>query len=99
MVRYEVTVEVAPAHAPRFERYMREKHIPEILATGCFAEIRFDRGDGGAYRTSYAAASRADVERYLAEHTAAFRADFQAHFPEGVRATRETWTDVEAWRR
>ena len=99
MVRYEVVVDVAPALAESFERYMRTKHIPEILATGCFDEIRFERGDGGRFRTAYAAAARAGVERYLAEHTAAFRADFQAHFPEGVAAAREVWTELEAWAR
>ncbi len=99
MVRYEVIVTAVPELADRFEQYMRRKHIPEILATGCFAEIAFQRGDGGRFRTSYAAHSRGEVERYLADHTAAFRADFMAHFPAGVTAEREIWTDVEEWPR
>lgn len=99
MVWYEVVVDAAPELAERFEAYMRRKHIPEILATGCFAEIRFQRGDGARFRTTYAAASPEDLERYLADHTAAFRADFRDHFPEGVSAVREVWNDIEAWTR
>ena len=99
MVRYEVVVDATPELAGRFEAYMRRKHIPAILATGCFAEIRFQRGDGGRFRTTYAAAGREDLERYLADHTAAFRADFLDHFPEGVGAVREVWSDLEVWTR
>jgi hypothetical protein len=78
----------------RFEEYFRAKHIPEILATGCFTDIRFDRGDNGAYRTVYHAATRADLERYLTEQTARFRADFSAHFPDGVTPSREVWEEL-----
>lgn len=97
MVHYEVTVEAVPALADALERYMRGTHIPEILATGCFAAIRLQRGDGGRFRTDYAASSRADLDRYLDEHAAPFRADFQARFPDGVSVAREVWTDLEAW--
>lgn len=97
MVHYEVVVDAEPGVTARFEAYMCEKHIPEILATGCFTEIRLQRGDGGRFRTVYSAESRADLERYLTDHTAAFRADFTAHFPDGVSAAREVWTDLKAW--
>ena len=83
----------------RFELYFRSKHIPEILATGCFTDIRFDRSDAGAYRTVYHAESRADLERYLTEHTTRFRADFTAHFPDGVTPSREVWTELQSWGR
>ena len=99
MVRYEVVVQAAAELSEKLEEYMRRKHIPEILATGCFIRIVFQRGEGSRFRTSYTAETRADLERYLAHHTAEFRSDFQAHFPRGVAATREIWTDVEEWSR
>jgi hypothetical protein len=95
--RYEVVVTVREDLRERFEQYFRTKHIPEILATGCFTEIRFDRSDTGAFRTVYHAVARADLERYLSEHTARFRADFSAHFPDGVTPTREVWTELQSW--
>ena len=92
MVAYEVTVEVEPPLADRFLAYMREHHLPAILATGCFRGIRFEQASATRWRSAYLAASRADLDRYLDEHTAAMRADFQAHFPTGATVTRETWT-------
>lgn len=97
MQSYEVTVEVAPEVEAAFVAYMRGKHIPEILATGCFAAIRFEAAGPGRYRTRYEAAGTEDLERYLARHTEAFRMDFAAHFPEGCRPSRETWELLQAW--
>ncbi len=98
MVSYEVTVDVEPKIAEAFEHYMRGKHIPEILATGCFRAIEFQRASPTRFRTSYRAASQADLDRYLAEHTARFREDFLEHFPEGAVPHREVWSLREAWR-
>ena len=97
-VGYEVTLEVAPELVEAVLRELVERHIPDILATGCFAAIRLERA-GGRIRTRYEAAHRADLDRYLAEHTARFRTDFMARFPAGVRPAREVWQGVGEWRR
>jgi hypothetical protein len=97
MIAYEVTAEVEEGLAAAYERYMREKHVPEVLATGCFFAAEFARSSPGRYRTSYLARSQADLDRYLGAHTARLRADFAAHFPEGVSLSREVWTTVERW--
>ena len=97
MLSYEVRVEVREDLAVAFERYMAGKHLPEILATGCFQAIRFERGEGGAFRSRYEAASRQDLDRYLSEHAPHFRADFLAHFPEGCAVSREVLELVEAF--
>lgn len=97
MVVYEVSVTVEPALVEPFEQYMRRKHIPEILATGCFTRIRFERATGTRYRTSYEAETQGDVDRYLTEHTARLREDFLATFPAGATASREIWTSLQSW--
>lgn len=97
MTRYEVTLDVSTADPAALEQYMRDRHIPQIFATGCFHEIRFDRASPTLFRTTYHAARQANLDRYLAEHAAHFRADFAAHFPDGVTALREVWTEVEDW--
>lgn len=94
MVSYEVRVEVREDLRPAFERYMTGKHLPEILATGCFTAIRFERAEEGAFRTRYEAETKAGLDRYLQDHTPHFRADFMAHFPEGCAVTREVWDEV-----
>ena len=96
-VLYEVTLQVEPALAPAVEHYMRTHHIPVILRSGCFYNIRFDQGSPGRFRTSYRAHSPAELERYLQDHAPALRAEFQAEFPSGVTLTREIWTARQEW--
>ncbi len=98
MTIYEVTVDVEPGLADAFTRYMLERHLPEILATGCFRAIRFERAAEGRYRARYEAEDPGGLERYLGLHTARFRADFTAHFPSGCMASRELWEAVETFR-
>ena len=97
MIRYEVTLDVDPARVSGVAEYMRDVHIPEIFATGCFRAIRFERASATRLRTSYVAVRAADLEHYLQQHAPALRAAFQARFPSGVSVTRETWTDVAVW--
>jgi Domain of unknown function (DUF4286) len=97
MIAYEVTSQVEESLVGRFEQYMRETHIPEVLATGCFQAAVFARSSPGRYRTSYVAGAQADLDRYLERHTAGLRSDFAAHFPKGVSLSREVWVAVERW--
>lgn len=98
MIRYEVSLTPGPgADRAALERYMRATHIPDVLATGCFTGAAFATDGEGRVRTTYLAASRADLERYLARHAAQLRADFAAHWGEGVAASRAVWEDLETW--
>jgi hypothetical protein len=97
MVTYEVTTLVPPHLVEAYERYMRERHIPEILNTGCFKGAVLTRSAPGRYRIRYEARNDGDLERYLAEHAPRLRADFGAHFPDGVTVSREVWVAVQAW--
>jgi len=97
MIRYEVVLEVDPTRAAAVAEYMRDVHVPEIFATGCFRSIRFERSSPTRLRASYAAQRAGDLEEYLRNHAPALRAAFQARFPDGVAAVRETWTEVAVW--
>jgi hypothetical protein len=99
MITYEVNVEVEPYLADGYQRYMVLKHIPEILETGCFAAIAFERSAPGRFRTRYQAADQEGLDRYLEDHTQRFREDFLRHFPEGTIVRRETWESLERWSR
>ena len=97
MISYEVTLQVQPALAPAVEEFMRQSHIPEIFATGCFQRIRFSLASAGRYRTSYQADTQADLDRYLRDHAPRFQGDFIKRFSEGVTVTRETWVQRQVW--
>jgi hypothetical protein len=94
---YEVTAVVELELAEGWERYMRERHIPDVLATGCFTGASLARASGGRYLIRYHLASGADLERYLAQAAPALRAEFAARYPGGVALTRETWETVQEW--
>jgi hypothetical protein len=97
MPNYEVTLEVDPARAGEMEGYMRTEHIPDILRTGCFSRITFERSDSGRFRTRYEAASREALDAYFRDHAEHMRQDFRRRFPQGVVPSREVWTEVERW--
>jgi len=94
---YEVTAVVEVELADGWERYMRERHIPDVLASGCFTRASLARASGGRYLIRYHLATRADLERYLAQAAPALRAEFTARYPGGVALTRETWELVQEW--
>lgn len=91
-----MTLVAAPALRDALERYMREEHVAEVLATGCFTGAHFDRTPDG-FRTSYLATSRARLDEYLDRHAPALRDAFARHFPEGVTATRQVLETLRRW--
>jgi hypothetical protein len=97
MIRYEVTATVRDDLRSRYEVFMRERHIPDVLLTGLFAGAHFLRADDGRFRARYDLVDRPALERYLANHATRLRADFLAHFPEGVELERVVWSDLLAW--
>lgn len=97
MIAYEVIVDVDEELAEKYIAHMRDRHIPAILATGCFAHAELDRAKETRFRQRYLAASLADLERYLEAHAPALRKDYDRHFPTGTRLTREIWEEVGRW--
>ena len=97
MVTYEVTTSVESHLVEAYERYMRQVHIPDLLATACFHGAAFARSESGRYRVRYEAPSQADLDRYFATHAARLREDFASHFPQGVTVSREVWVGIQVW--
>jgi hypothetical protein len=97
MVIYEITALVRADLCASFEPHMRERHIPELLATGAFAGATLGRAESGRYRVWYEARDRVALDRYLAEHAPGLRRRFAEAFPAGVEIAREDWAVLEAW--
>ncbi len=89
-------LECSAATAPELERWMRNTHIPEILATGCFQAIHFDAAED-RFRTVYQTTAQDQLDRYLSDHAERLRADFRQRFPAGVAVSRETWRQLQSW--
>jgi Domain of unknown function (DUF4286) len=97
MVTYEVTTMVEPPHVEAYEQYLRQVHIPQILATGCFQGAALTRSAPGRYRVRYESPTQSDLDRYLETHAARLREDVASHFPQGVSVTREVWVAIQTW--
>ena len=97
MVTYEVTAMVEMRLVEAYERYMREHHIPDVLASGCFQSAVFTRATPGHYRMRYEAPSDEELQRYLAVYAPGLRRQFASCFPEGVTLSREVWTAIQSW--
>jgi inhibitor of KinA sporulation pathway (predicted exonuclease) len=97
MISYEVTVDVEESLVERYVAYMRTRHIPAILATGCFAHAELNRAQETRFRQRYLANSLGDLERYLEKHAPGLRGDFAAEFPTGTNLTRQIWEEIERW--
>jgi hypothetical protein len=98
MVTYEVTAEVTPEVVATFESFMRETHIPDVMATGAFESATLTRSAEGRYRMRYEARDAEAIDRYLSDHASRLREDFQARLPSGIALSREIWTTLAHWR-
>ncbi len=98
MVTYEITAEVDADLAPRFEAYMIEHHITDVLETRYFTSAVFSRS-GERYRIRYQANHLSKIDEYLEMRAPMLRADLLQEFPTGIRLSREIWevlTEIEA---
>ena len=80
MISYNVTVNIDNSVHEEWLEWMKSKHIPDVVGTGCFTEgnifrILVNEESGISYSVQYSAASMDDVNRYLKEHAEALRND------------------------
>ncbi len=100
MILYNVSVFVDEAIADEWLSWMKDRHIPDVMLTGCFTSYRIRRildpvtsGRAG-FNIQYAASTREDYERYRDEHAAALQADHTNRYAGRVEATRQLLDDA-----
>lgn len=98
MVIYEITAVVRAEFVEEYEKYMRERHIPDLLETGYFKQAYFTRSAENRYRIQYHAHNQTALDEYLKTKAEILRADFLAHFPEGAEVSREIWEILQTWK-
>ncbi len=93
MILYNVTVNVdADAHDEWLE-WMKEVHIPDVMATGMFVESKLARilaeeAGGKAYSIQYFAKSMDEYGKYLEEFAPKLQADHENKFKGKVASFR-----------
>ena len=79
MIVYNVTVKVDPSSATEWITWLKDEHIPDIKATGCFDDaviyhlLETDEADGVTYAVQYHASDLDSYKRYLDEFAGTMR--------------------------
>lgn len=79
MFIYNVTVKVDWAIHDAWVQWMQQKHMPEVVATGCFIRsqllrlLETDETEGPTYAAQYFTESKPDYNRYIEIYSAALR--------------------------
>lgn len=98
MIIYEITARVQKAQVEKFEQFMLEKHIPDLLETGRFSGAEIARFPENCYRIRYNAVDKTSLDEYLANDAGELRKDFQRNFPGGgIELSREILAIIRKW--
>lgn len=80
MVLYNVTIKISHEAEQEWLQWMKEEHMPELMATGLFVDSRLfrlldvDESDGITYAAQYYCKNMADYDSYISSHSAEMRA-------------------------
>jgi hypothetical protein len=81
MLIYNVTTKVNWSIHEAWVKWMKEKHLPDVMNTGCFTDMRFvriletDEAEGPTYAAQFHAADRSEYDRYIERFAPAMRKD------------------------
>jgi hypothetical protein len=81
MLIYNVTSKVDHSIHESWVEWMKNKHIPQVMETGCFSKFQFvrvldiDESDGATYAIQYYANTKEDYERYIDQFSITLRND------------------------
>ena len=81
MIIYNVTTHVAHPINDVWGEWMKQKHIPEIMNTGCFIKYQFvrlletDETEGVTYAVQFFAESKASYDKYIEFYAPSLRED------------------------
>ena len=93
MFIYNVTVNVEDSIKEDWIRWMKERHIPDVMKTGCFVENRICRvlnveDEGATYSVQYFFNTMEDMERYQQQHAPQLQREHKERYGEKALAFR-----------
>ena len=71
----EITAIVDAGLIESYEKYMLERHIPDLLKTGFFGGAKISRSGANRYRIQYEAHDKSSLDEYLTTQAARSRAE------------------------
>ena len=93
MIIYNVTVSIDKTVHDEWFRWMKEKHIPDVMNTGCFVEHRMCRvmneEDAGlTYAMQYMCPDMETLQVYYKDHAPALQKEYNDRFRDKYAAFR-----------
>ena len=93
MIYYNVTLNVEEAIHVEWLEWMRQVHIPDVMATGCFLEYKICRllrsaEEGVTYSIQYLCESTKVLHQYQVHHAAKLQKDHTDRYGDRVVAFR-----------
>lgn len=100
MFLYNVTISLDPTVEQEWLKWMREKHIKDVLNTNCFLECKLSRvhgeEEGGVtYSMMYLASSEKQYMEYQQKYAPALQAEHSEKFKNRFAGFRTTLTVLE----
>ena len=103
MIIYNVTISIDEHVHLEWLEWMKAKHIPDVMATGCFIESRLARvhgeEDGGVtFAVTYVCTSESKLNEYQENHATMLQNEHTAKFNGKFAAFRTLLTVLEEFR-
>lgn len=79
MIIYNVTTRLEPGIAEDWLQWLRDEHIPDVLATGYFTDavilklLDLEEEEGSTFAVQFKAATREQYDQYINKHAASVR--------------------------
>jgi len=86
MILYHVTIKINNSIAGEWLSWMKDVHIPDVMATGCFQQYRItrmlydDESDGVTYSVQYIAANEDELKYYSEKHAPKLQKEHREKF-------------------
>lgn len=101
MIIYSITIKIDVAYHNQWLNWMKEVHIPDVLATGKFVDYNFykilaeNETDGFTYNVQYMANSMSDYFDYQKEYAPKLQSEHLNLFKDKFVAIRTLLKDVK----
>lgn len=103
MILYNVTVSIDPTVSDEWLEWMRSKHIPDVMSTGCFVESRISRvhgeeEEGVTYAITYLSPSQEKMTEYKEQHAPKMQREHSEKYNGKFAAFRTILTVIEEFK-
>lgn len=93
MFVYNVTVNISDEAHHDWLQWMKEKHIPDVMKTGCFIDsqilkLLYVEDEGHTYSIQYKFLEMADIEKYQQQFAPALQSEHKDKFGNHYTAFR-----------